>query len=259
MTASSRTVFAFSLILSMSTGFSLLASSPEAPEMLLPGYQVPQQFLSIPAPPDSSSDGMPIDGGIDAGADDEIENPAAYRTYSQPWTAPAAAFRSRVLGCPAPVPMDRVCTDDFGFTANGQVIRLRWWGVLLAQAQIGRTYHIAIYNDANCTPDAMLYQTCIVPQTQFVAFNCRNQRTFRFESAIPAFPVVAGQRYWLQISEDDAASANPGADDFLWSGRQPVRGCPALWSFGNGEFTKLTDPCNQNTSDLSFEILLRTP
>jgi hypothetical protein len=72
--------------------------------------------------------------------------------------------------------------------------------------------------------------------------------------------VVAGQRYWLQISEDDADSANPGFDDFRWSGRRPQNLCPALQVDVEGQpHGPLTDACDQQTVDLSFRLLVREP
>ena len=175
-------------------------------------------------------------------------------TFSQPYTPPAAAFRSRVSSCTNPAPMDRIAFDDFFCEQGGLAGQLRWWGTLSNAQQIGRPYYIAIYSDQNCHPNVLLYQACVIPQVQQVSMNCNNNAVFRFQSAIPAFNMAAGVRYWLQISEDDANSYTQGQDDFRWAGRQPVNGCPALQLDAGGEFHTLIDPCNQQLDDLSFQV-----
>ncbi len=178
-------------------------------------------------------------------------------TYRQPWTPPATAYRSRVASCQDPTPADRVALDDWGCTNGGVAVRVRWWGQVLDQQQLdGRPYYIAFYSDSgDCKPEALLYETCVVPQVQFVGVDCTDRDVFQFRAAIPAFPVTAGEHYWIQISEVDAASANVGQDDFRWSGRQPARFCNAGQLDAAGEFhSPLVDACNGNIDDLSFSV-----
>lgn len=194
---------------------------------------------------------------VGSALDDQTLEPQATFTYRQPWTRPSAAFESRVFDCGAPRPSDLAAMDDFRPRRDGDLVGMRWWGVLLNGAQIGHPYYIAIYSDVDCQPGDLLYETCLVPQTRPVGIDCLNQRVFEFRTPMPAFGVEAGKRYWLQISEADALSAQPGVNDFLWSGHQPVVGCRALQTPDYVTYRPLTDPCNQRTSDLAFDLLFR--
>lgn len=189
----------------------------------------------------------------------DLGGDATFHWYRQPWTPPAPAHRSRVVSCDNPNIAGQVAFDDFGVPQSGETGRVRWWGVLLSPAQIGRSYYIAIYSDDHCRPDSLLYETCVVPQVQFVGMDCTARSVYLFRAQIPSFAATAGERYWLQISEDDQLSAHVGQDDFAWSGRQPVRGCPAVTSDEEGEFDRITDQCNGQLDDLSFELLFKVP
>ena len=238
----------------------------------LPGVQVPAEVVRGPgsgrvlsahdagALGDDDAEGVrAADGAEVAGAAGDREDTEAFITYRQPWTPPVASFRARVRSCDDPVPFTAVCMDDFAFSASGQAIRLRWWGVLTNTAQVGRPYYIAMYKDSNCTPATLIYKACVTPRVVAVQPDCTNQRVFRFDTPIPAVALSGGQRYWLQISENDAASSNPGADDFFWSGRRPVRKCRALTTTDYVTYVPLVDSCTGQPDDLSFEILLQTP
>lgn len=186
--------------------------------------------------------------------------PPEFVKFSQPWTPPAAAFRSRVHSCANPIPRDRVALDDFEFEESGEIRRIRWWGVLLSPEQVDRPYYIAIYLDVDCGPDQMIYETCVIPNVQPVDINCLNQSVFRFGAQIPPVAINAGEHYWLQISEIDALSANVGQDDFLWAGRQPAQMCNAIQHTNEGQvIDPLLDACNQLVDDLSFQLFLRLP
>lgn len=186
--------------------------------------------------------------------------PQATCVFRQPWTPPASAHRSRVQSCQNPVPANRVALDDFECNLTGDAVKLRWWGVILSPQQLNRTYYVAFYDDdGQCNPNNLLYEACVLPQMQFVGFDCDNRRVYVFQTAIPPFAVTAGERYWLQISEDDQNSAHVGQDDFAWSGRQPVRLCNAIWQDANGEFGPLQDACNNQFDDLSFVIAVHAP
>ncbi len=185
---------------------------------------------------------------------------AKYRElFKQPWTPPAAAHRSRVVSCETPVPMDRVAFDDFGFHKSGNVVGVKWWGELFDSNQVGRPYYIAFYTDSQCRPDTLIYETCVVPEVKFTGVDCTGANVCTFRAPLAGFTAAAKQRYWIQISENDAQSANPGQDDFRWSSHQPIRGCPAVQSGGDGEFHPIIDPCNQKHEDMAFELLLQAP
>jgi hypothetical protein len=198
------------------------------------------------------ADEVPADGPLD------MEHTCRFR---QPWTPPAAAHKSRVVACGQPDPDNIIALDDFECDQSGDVVRVRWWGVLLDPQQINRTYYIAIWSDNGaCEPDQVLYSTCVIPQSRRAARDCTDKRVLEFRAQVPPFQVNAGERYWLQISEDDANSANAGVDDFLWSGRQPARLCDAVQIDANGEIhSPLIDACNGQIDDLSFEVLIHVP
>ncbi len=181
---------------------------------------------------------------------------------SQPWQPPRSSHRSRVFSCEQPGPDNLVAMDDFRCEQGGEAVRLRWWGVLLTPAQAeDRQYYIAIYEDnGECRPETLVYEACVKPQTQLIDVDCTGLDVYAFRARIPAFTVQAGQRYWLQISEDDADSATPGADDFRWSGRRPVNLCPALQVDAQGQaHGPIRDACDDAVVDLSFSLLVRQP
>jgi len=236
------------------TPVSASAAAGASMSVGLPGVQIPSEVVRGPEKKLVSAN------EADAwAAEGDQEDTEAFVSYNQPWTPPVASFRARVRSCDDPTPFTAVCMDDFAFSASGRAVRLRWWGVLTNTAQVGRPYYIAIYKDSNCTPATLIYKACVTPAVVAVQPDCTNQRVFRFDTPIPAVALTGGQRYWLQISENDAASSNPGADDFFWSGRQPVRKCRALSTSDYITYTPLTDSCNGQPDDLSFAILLQTP
>ena len=179
--------------------------------------------------------------------------------FSQPWIPDWPAYESRVRSCVNPLPVNRVAMDDFECPTSGDAVGLRWWGVLTVKAQKKmRPYYVAIYDDDNCKPGQLLYETCVVPKVKKLIMDCTDRRVFVFAAKIPAFPVAADERYWLQISEDDAGSARPGVDDFLWSGRRPQQLCAATQMDAGGVFyCPLMDPCFGKRNDLSFEIFVQ--
>lgn len=197
----------------------------------------------------------PADTAIIDGSE---QTPQARFLLRQPWTRPSAAFESRVRECGDPTPSALASMDDFEINRDGRLLGMRWWGVLFTGAQYERPYYIAIYSDVDCKPGDLLYRTCVVPRVRPVGIDCNNQRVFEFRTAVPAFTVEANKRYWLQISEDDRASAQPGANDFLWSGHQPIKGCRALTTPNYIDYRPLVDPCNDRPSDLAFDLLFNT-
>jgi len=182
---------------------------------------------------------------------------AAACIYYQPWTQPSSSFASRVISCDDPQAFDQIALDDFVCEEGGALDAIRWWGVVLDPAQYfqARPYYIAIYADRDCKPGDLLYRTCVRPQVRLVGTDCRDQRVVQFTALVPTFQVDADRTYWLQISEDDAGSANVGVDDFRWSGHQPVRKCFAVTIDANGDLRcPIFDDCNQQESDLAFAL-----
>ncbi len=174
--------------------------------------------------------------------------------FNQPWDGIRASHASIVRSCGVPTPAPLVAADDFQCRAGGVLTQVRWWGTLATTAQVGRPYYIAIRRDnGNCQPAGVLWQACVVPQAVSAGVDCQGRRVFRFTAAVPAFAVAAGQKYWLQISEADDRSARPGVEDFRWSGRRPVRFCPAAQiNAAGGIIQPLPDACDGARNDLSF-------
>ncbi len=175
---------------------------------------------------------------------------------NQPWDLTHASHTSIVRTCGLPTPAPLVAADDFKCRAGGTLTHVRWWGTLALTAQVGRPYYIAIRRDnGNCQPSDVLWSACVTPQAVSVGADCQGRRVFRFTAAVPPFAVVAGQKYWIQISEIDDRSARPGVEDFRWSGRQPLRLCPAAQINGAGGILQpLIDPCDGAPDDLSFVL-----
>lgn len=176
--------------------------------------------------------------------------------FNQPWDGVRAAHTSIVRSCGLPAPAPLVAADDFQCRGGGTLTHVRWWGTLATGAQIGKPYYLAIRRDnGNCQPAGVLWQACVVPQAVSVGVDCQGRRVFRFTAAVPAFAVVPGQKYWLQISEADDVSARPGIEDFRWSGRRPLRFCPAgQINAAGGILQPLPDPCDGAPDDLSFVL-----
>jgi len=177
-------------------------------------------------------------------------------TFFQPWTQNIASHSSRVRSCDQPTIVDFVAMDDFICREGGKMDRLRWWGVVFSREQALRgSYYIAIYKDnGNCEPGEQLYKACVRPRVKLAGVDCTDNFVVQFDTALAApFPVEPGVRYWLQISEDDAASFRPGVEDFRWSGHQPIEGCEALQIDAAGNIIRpLIDRCNERPSDLAF-------
>lgn len=177
--------------------------------------------------------------------------------FSQPWTWNRMSHRSIVFSCATPAPLDQVAMDDFECEHDATIKRLQWWGVLLDPAQgDNRPYYVAIYeDDGNCRPGALVYEECVIPRVRRVGADCRQDPVFLFSTGLNGFTVSGGQRYWLQISEDDAGSARIDVDDFRWSGRVPIRLCAALQRSDAGVYRQpLLDFCFEDFVDLSFRL-----
>ena len=187
--------------------------------------------------------------------------PMDHCVYRQPWDGVHPSFPSHVRSCQQPVPARWVAMDDWHCDIDGEVRRIDWWGNVISPQQLERPYYIAIYADDNCKPGALLYETCVQPKAKFVGFDCEQRRVYRFRTKVPGgFSVAAGERLWLQISADSEASVEPGAEVFRWSSRLPQRECFAAAMDDAGNLVcPLIEPCNQETVDLAFAVLVRAP
>jgi len=183
--------------------------------------------------------------------------------WVQPWTPPWAAYESRVERCGLPTPLSRIALDDWICQRSGPIIRYSWWGTLSHPLQGRRPFYVAIYpaSATACVPQLTpppLYQVCLVPDVvRLVGHDCQDRPVYFLSGIIPAgtapFTQVAGNHYWLQISEADAESIRPGLEDFRWSSHRPINLCPAVQ--GPAPLTQpLLDPCDQREEDLAFGL-----
>lgn len=186
---------------------------------------------------------------------------AMSQVWSQPWTRPLPAWASTVRSCDSPRPFRLIALDDF--MVNHHYVTLNtivYWGTVRDYNQLGRPMYYAIYKDnGNCQPalDSLVWRDCLKPDWEFVDGDCQNMRVFRFKQALNMsnLPFLYFGKYWLQISEDDAESANPGLPEFAWSSHQQVNLCPAVQVDSLGTiFQPLVDPCNGRRDDLAFEL-----
>lgn len=176
--------------------------------------------------------------------------------FLQPWSPPRGAHESRVQSCQNPQPLNQIAVDDWICGATGPLLRLHWWGTLNTPLQSTRPFYVAIYahTPGSCQPTftQRLYQTCLVPDyRKYVGTDCQQRRVYRMSGVLSVpFTQVQGTHYWLQISEADAESVQPGIENFRWSGHLPIQNCEAASAF---PFVQpLRDPCNQQPVDLSF-------
>ncbi len=185
----------------------------------------------------------------------------AQQFYFQPWDNWSGSHESRVASCEDPQPTSWIGLDDFGFQEDGTLDALIWWGEVLDPAQVQQPhgYYIAIYADNECAPGDLLYCECVKPKVAFAVIDCHDGTVVRFKSGLAGgFQVVAGERYWLQISEDDERSANVGIEDFRWSGRQPVQNCFAMQMDAAGNVIQpLINPCPDQHYEVDLSFVLR--
>jgi hypothetical protein len=196
--------------------------------------------------------------------------------YQQPWTAPWHSHDSVVRDCQGgSVSFANIALDDWICTATGPIVRVRWWGTSPQPAQTpNRPFLIRIFSTgaAACQPAQLLYSVCVLASNQYVGFDCRDRKVYRFQANLtPAFTQVAGQHYWIQISEVDFmpgtnfVSPTIGAIDFEWSAHRNIKNCPAGQRTPAGVWTApLFDDCDQLEEDLAFvlyrsAIIIHTP
>lgn len=177
--------------------------------------------------------------------------------FRQIYNGNRASFVSVVKSCATPTPLPLAAADDFHFADNFTVNHFRWWGTVSDPSQLTRTYYVAIYNNANCSPGALVFQACVVPDSAvFQAVDCQGKNVYNFFVGLPAPLMLAPGHYWFRVAECDEDSINVGQVDFQWSGRRPIVGCNAGQhdSFLNW-LSPLVDPCDQGDDDLAFCVL----
>jgi len=204
-------------------------------------------------------------GAIAAAAILFVASHAIAQKVNQPWTSPRGSHESRVISCTNAFPPTTglAAMDDWICPASGAITTVQWWGVVSTPAQRTRHYYIAIWSNsaAACRPNVRIYQACVTPTSIAVGTDCRQRIVYRFTAPLPVpyFIQTTGTHYWLQVSEDDAGSVNPGAPDFRWSSHLPISPaplCPAVQLNGGGVFTQpILDDCNPPVAtDLAFRL-----
>lgn len=176
--------------------------------------------------------------------------------WRQPWNKRRPPYSSIVANCANPAPSPLIAMDDFFCDEDARIRRVSWWGVLSSPQQANRPFYIAIYLDnQQCFPQQPpVFQDCVTPRyASVVGTDCLGNQVWRFSAVLSApFMATAGQRYWLQISEEDTSSVRVGAEDFRWSAHRPVVECRALQ--GPPLMPLPLDPCDQEENDLSFVL-----
>ena len=203
--------------------------------------------------------------------------PACMYDNEQPWNKCLPSTPSDVIDCAPPTPWNMLVaqsTDDFVATYTGPVNTVEWWGTLSHPSQRKRPFQIAIYRqDPNCRPPygLPLYRVCVRAQARPVGYDCNGKRVWHFRAYLPApyFNQVAGQRYWLMITEIDSASIRPGQTDFEWSGHAACQSCAGDGFYCNCRAIKFTfdgsqvyvnpvQGCQGEITDLAWALRWRT-
>jgi hypothetical protein len=112
---------------------------------------------------------------------------------------------------------------------------------------------------------------CVRAQARPVGYDCNGKRVWHFRAYLPApyFNQVAGQRYWLMITEIDSASIRPGQTDFEWSGHAACQSCAGDGFYCNCRAIKFTSDgsqvyvnpvlgCQGEITDLAWALRWRT-
>lgn len=177
--------------------------------------------------------------------------------FNQPYKGQRSSFTSVVTSCISPTPAPFAAADDFWFADNFTINHFRWWGTVSSLAQRFRPYYVAIYQDAGCAPGAVVYEGCVVPvSAPAVAVDCTGKNVYSFYAPLSGPLPIAPGHYWFRVAESDADSVQQGSVDFKWSGRRPVRACPAGQHDAAGVWTSpLLDACDGQADDLSFCVL----
>ncbi|GIV10923.1 MAG: hypothetical protein KatS3mg020_0414 [Fimbriimonadales bacterium] len=203
--------------------------------------------------------------------------PSCTLDNEQPWNKCLPSTPSAVIDCAPATPTNFLvaqATDDFIATYTGAVNTVEWWGTLSHPSQRFRPFQIAFYpQDPNCRPPygLPLFSACVIPHAKVVGVDCEGRRVWHFSARLPApyFQQVAGQKYWLMITEIDSASIRPGQTDFQWSGHaacnncangELVCNCRAIkFTVVNGSvFVNPVVGCNGEITDLAWALRWRT-
>ncbi len=179
----------------------------------------------------------------------------------QRWTFNRPPYQSRVVSCDNPTPEPKIALDDFICQEGSTLVRLTWWGWLSNAAQGQRNFYVAIYLDnGNCQPvPGPIAQWCIAPQNPpvLVGNDCQAvpRPVYRMTVQLPGgFLANGGQRYWLQISEDDSNSLTQNQDDFRWSAHRPTDP-PVCWAVQAWPVVQLPlDVCDNQQNELAFVL-----
>ena len=166
--------------------------------------------------------------------------------WAQPWHFPDGPVHdTRVQSCTSPAIVTQIALDDFLCTQSGPITWVTWSGDLPnGPAQRFRRFYIRIWGHTNspCTPCgnpavpvSPIY--CVQPHSIKLGMNCDAKQVWGFWAPLsPPFTQTAGTHYWLQISEIDDESINPGLVDFRWSTYHPFDSafdadptCPAMF------------------------------
>jgi hypothetical protein len=199
--------------------------------------------------------------------------PSCMYDNEQPWNKCLPSTPSAVIDCALPAPWNMLVAqsmDDFVATYTGPVNTVEWWGTLSDPSQRKRPFQIAIYQqEADCLPPygIPLYRVCVRAQARPVGYDCNGKRVWHFRAYLPApyFNQVAGQRYWLMITEIDSASIRPGQTDFEWSGHAACQSCAGDGFHCNCRAIKYTyddvnpvQGCQGEITDLAWALRWRT-
>lgn len=182
--------------------------------------------------------------------------------FVQPWTTPDRGYVSCVKACTSPTVIPAAVYDDFVSASTTNLTLVAWWGNVTSAAQAARPYYVAIYNNlpGACFPDITpgpIYQACVNPVIHnVVGSDCQGIPVVRFAAPLPGtgFAATAGTKYWIQISEDDASSVNPGVPDFRWSSHFGIVGCPAVQINSAGVANSPLQGCGA-LNDMAFAII----
>jgi hypothetical protein len=171
-------------------------------------------------------------------------------TYSQSWDKRSPAFDSFSERCNTPSSSLSRVTDDWIASATVPVKGLRWWGTSGDADRPASNFTVLIWqaNPVQCTPQifplggpVLLASWCVEAVRRPVGTDCDGKIVYEFTACLnpQGFMQFEGERYWLQISENDkpgeagdgspaGGSSIPGLVEFRWSGVEGVRNCPAL-------------------------------
>ena len=183
--------------------------------------------------------------------------------YAQPYTPRQSSFESRIYSCGATRPYMRIALDDWRAAANSPITKIEFWGNLANIGQSGKQFYFAVYKNNPATnkpvmPNPiwkMCMKTAAAP-TNYI--DCKGKMVFKLTAIFPlatCFKQIAGERYWLQISEADKESFKLNVEDFRWSGRRPIVNFPAVQYTSTGAIIPtLVDVCDNLRDDLSFVL-----